>query len=162
MRRRLAPRGFSMIELLVVIAIIGVLVGLLIPAVQAAREAARRAQCAGNLHQLGVAMSHHVSQGRNVPGRLSGFLRDIEQNALANAPRDATTPTPAGQTARSTVIAVFLCPSDRSPAGSAGGTNYAGNGGGGVTPPGAGRNGAVWGSLRGFTDGLGNNAAAFQ
>jgi prepilin-type processing-associated H-X9-DG protein len=148
-----------MIELLVVIAVIGVLAALLIPAVQAARETARRAQCAGNLHQLGVALHHHVSQGRNVPGRLSGFLREIEQTALANVPRDATTPTPAGQTARSTVISVFLCPSDRTPAGSEGGTNYAGNGGVGFTPSGAVKNGAFGASVRDFTDGLSNTAA---
>jgi len=56
MRRQTAPAGFTAIELLVVVAVMGVLVALLLPAVQAAR----RAQCAGNLHQLGVALNNNV------------------------------------------------------------------------------------------------------
>src|SRR5262245_61371898 len=162
MRRRNRSSGFSMIELLVVIAVIAVLAGLLLPAVQAAREAARRARCAGNLHQLGIALSHRVSQGRNVPGRLSGFLREIEQTALADLPRDRDLPTPAGQTARSTTIPIFLCPSDPTQAGSVAGTNYAGNGGVGFTPAGRIQNGAFGASVRDFNDGLSNTAAVSE
>ncbi len=159
MRRRTALAGFTAIEVLVVIAIIGVLVALLLPAVQAAREAARRAQCAGNLHQLGVAINNHVTRSESVPGSLHGLLREIEQTALFNLPRDTTTPTPAGQTARSTTIAVFLCPSDQKLSGLPGGTNYAGNGGVGFTSSGRIRNGAFGASIRDFLDGLSNTAA---
>jgi type II secretory pathway pseudopilin PulG len=120
-----------LVELLVVIAIIGVLVALLLPAVQAARESARRAQCANNLHQMGVAAQNYAAANGALPpaydrtaeeiakgiaftkrGLFTSLLRFIEgQSAYGKiqftyAPADVF-----NDPVRDVVIESFLCPS---------------------------------------------------
>jgi prepilin-type N-terminal cleavage/methylation domain-containing protein/prepilin-type processing-associated H-X9-DG protein len=156
-------RAFTLIEVLVVITIVGVLVALLLPAVQAAREAARRAQCAGNLHQLGVALNQHASRSEFIPRRLVALLPEIEQRNLSDLLNNPTVPAAAKQTASTTTIGVLLCPSDPRPPGiPGGGTNYAGNAGVGFTKTGRLRNGAFGASLRDFSDGLSNTVAVSE
>ena len=53
--------GFTLVELLAVVAIIGMLVAMLLPAVQQAREAARVIQCKNNLKQLALSVELHKS-----------------------------------------------------------------------------------------------------
>ena len=129
LRRRSA---FTLIELLVVIAIIAVLIALLLPGVQAAREAARRMQCTNNMKQLGLAMHNYESANGCLPpqmvltysatgsvawksiwGASSRVLPYLESGGIYNAINYTNKVTDiANQTAASTQIATFLCPSE--------------------------------------------------
>ena len=129
---RLRP-AFTLIELLVVIAIIAVLIALLLPAVQSAREAARRASCQNNLKQIGLAMHNYHSTFDVFPigyvaqpntnlsittpgwGWASAILPQLEQAAIYNAANlNLPIEGPSNLTVRTSALAVFVCPSDRS------------------------------------------------
>ena len=57
-RKRLrTQRAFSLMELLVVVVIIAILLSLLLPALLRAKRLAQQAQCAHNVHQLGLGLS---------------------------------------------------------------------------------------------------------
>ncbi|MGE0608887.1 MAG: DUF1559 domain-containing protein [Pirellulales bacterium] len=125
-------RAFTLVELLVVIFIIGLLIALLLPAVQAARGAAQRAQCANNLHQLGLAFHNYVSSKGVMPGIgatadvtfsfQAQLLPYVEQGSLQdlidfNQPLTlgtggSATFNPVQAQAMATRVQIFLCPSD--------------------------------------------------
>lgn len=135
MRRR--ATGFTLIELLVVLGIIGVLLALLLPAVQSARESARRAQCAGHLKQISLAMHNYYSVHSTLPPGKKGccwgtwlvyILPQLEQQPLYNAwnscglnaagipmgyDLDLRFFGAANVTVTSTTIETYLCPSDQ-------------------------------------------------
>jgi len=139
LHRRGTRKAFTLIELLVVIAIIAILIALLVPAVQKVREAAARIQCTNNLKQLGLAMHGHHDVYKKFPYLRSGggqnrhtwamqLLPFIEQGPLYNVyktPITGVTMTDGFNNhsstnaqivaARQALIAVFSCPSRRSP-----------------------------------------------
>jgi len=122
-RRRV---GFTLIELLVVLAIIGVVVGLLLPAVQAAREAARRSRCVNNLKQLALAVQAYADvAGVLPPAAATGpqwsnnfsmkarILPYLEQAALYDSLNQSYfQESGPNATSLTTLVDVFLCPSD--------------------------------------------------
>ena len=130
-RCRTRAAGFTLVELLVVITIIGILVALLLPAVQAVREAARRMACTNNLKQIGLAFHNYVdvngvfpplattSPDYQVWGYVWGakILPYLEQMPLYDqipVPDWTSLPYPANSVG-STVLGVYLCPSDPLP-----------------------------------------------
>lgn len=124
--------AFTLVELLVVIAIIGILVALLLPAVQQAREAARRTSCINALRQMALAGLNFESANRALPpghehtlgintsdpssfgwGWRTQILPYIEEQALADAlDLDLPMNNPSQGQHISTIIPMFLCPSD--------------------------------------------------
>jgi prepilin-type N-terminal cleavage/methylation domain-containing protein/prepilin-type processing-associated H-X9-DG protein len=66
MGHRRHRHGFTLVELLVVIGIIAVLIAVIMPALQKARRSAVMLQCAGNMRQIGAAISAYAQENRGV------------------------------------------------------------------------------------------------
>jgi prepilin-type N-terminal cleavage/methylation domain-containing protein/prepilin-type processing-associated H-X9-DG protein len=167
-RRGVADQAaFTLIELLVVIAIIAVLIALLLPAVQAAREAARRSQCCNNMMQLAIALQNYESSHELLPpgvvnpsgpildqprgyhfGWLTQILPYCEMRNVYNHFNFKIGLYEAHNfTTRTTLVRLFLCPSDpgasRGPTGVAM-TNYAGSHNDREAPIAANNNGVLY------------------
>jgi prepilin-type N-terminal cleavage/methylation domain-containing protein/prepilin-type processing-associated H-X9-DG protein len=57
-------RAFTLIELLVVVGVMAILIGVLMPVLASARRSARIAQCASNMHQVGLALETYQAENR--------------------------------------------------------------------------------------------------
>ncbi len=131
--------GFTLIELLVVIAIIAVLIGLLLPAVQKVRESASNGQCKNNIKQIMLAcFAYDASNGCFPPvfrgtsinglpyyddqyGALALISPYVEQGNIYNSlnfavpaldPGSGGNVNPANYAAFTSVVKIFMCPSD--------------------------------------------------
>jgi type II secretory pathway pseudopilin PulG len=114
----------TLVETLIVVALIGALMGLLLPAVQASRAASGRAQCADNLHNIGVALHQFHDTHRALPfGRIDSkgvdfawssvilpFLEYGDLSARLDFAKPWDDPDSNAQVA-ATSIALYRCPS---------------------------------------------------
>lgn len=175
-----SKRGMTLVEILVVIAIIGVLIMLVIPAVQSAREAAWRAECTGNLRQIGLALANYESAVGVLPPGVGDhrsyslhamLLHHLEQGPLFNAINFSVSSSNYGEnsanyTAAQTQISIFVCPTESGVWPGRGATSYAGNAGTGFQR--FGYNGIIvpssYGPVRSgaISDGLSTTAAVAE
>jgi len=62
--RRIYAPAFTLVELLMVIAVIALIAAMLLPSLSRSKASAQRAQCAGNLRQLGLASQMYWDDNR--------------------------------------------------------------------------------------------------
>ena len=108
-RGRQGDGGLTLVELLVVIAIIGILAALLLSALSGAKERGNRAQCKGNLHQIGLALHMYAEENRDL---LPDCTRDNPSFYGSFWPWDLNTNVVASLVAHGVTRKVCYCPSN--------------------------------------------------
>ena len=86
-------RGFTLIELLVVIAIIAILAAILFPLFVMAKESGHRSSCAGNLRQIGIALSLYCDDNG---GKFPTQRASVRPAAVAVADWECSSPCIGG------------------------------------------------------------------
>ncbi|MBI4658760.1 MAG: prepilin-type N-terminal cleavage/methylation domain-containing protein [Verrucomicrobia bacterium] len=82
LRRPQLQSGFTLIELLAVMAILAILAGMLLLALGKAKEQGRRAQCTGNLKQIGLAATLYAEDNNHSFFHVSGSIPNDGQWTL--------------------------------------------------------------------------------
>jgi prepilin-type processing-associated H-X9-DG protein/prepilin-type N-terminal cleavage/methylation domain-containing protein len=109
------PWALTLIELLVVIAIIAVLASLMLPTLSNAKRSARFGSCKSNLHQVGVALTMHVSDASAHPPRFTAAF--VTSTMVMLKPwSDLIEPYASGSKNGGAAFGdpIFSCPSDQS------------------------------------------------
>jgi len=113
MRTKRSFPAFTLVELLVVITIIGILIALTMPALNSSRETARGAQCASNLHQIGIGVRHYIERWGKSPDSgtvISGFGQYLEgQQAVNRCPSSGSLVASASGSTMSGSYGVNMC-----------------------------------------------------
>jgi len=129
--------GLTLIETLVSVTIMGILVALLMPAIQRIRESARKTSCQNNLRQNALALHSFHTSNKHLPSHYNGtslaypleesdlfhlhswrtsLLPYLDHSKLHNSiDFDALATGPENDSAATTVVAVYICPSGASP-----------------------------------------------
>ena len=101
------PEYFTLIELLVVIAIIAILAALLLPALGSARERGRSAQCASQMHQIGLSLATYA----DISDDYFPYHRSFEGFGPSWYMSNPTVPAWVGRTMSLLPLDTFFCPS---------------------------------------------------
>jgi prepilin-type N-terminal cleavage/methylation domain-containing protein len=140
MQASLVPRrAFTLVELLVTVMLAGLVLGLLVPAVRQSRESARRTQCVNNLKQIGLGIQNfhdirqelppsYLTDDQSTQALPNGFItwpllimpflscsNEYDMIDLATPLDQAAAPPADHAQVATTAVAIYFCPTRRTP-----------------------------------------------